>query len=82
MIPNILKQLAGGGPTAQIKQMMSMIRGAGNPQAMLNQLAANNPQLRQVMEIVNQYGGDPGKAFYATAEKMGVDPQEILDMMK
>lgn len=34
------------------------------------------------MEIVNQYGGDANKAFYAIAKEKGIDPQEILDMMK
>ena len=62
--------------------MMSMVRSAGNPQAMLNQLAMNNPQLRQVMEIVQKHGGDPMAAFRAEAEARGVDPEEILGMLR
>lgn len=65
-----------------IKQMMSMVRSAGNPQAMLNQLAMNNPQLRQVMDIVQRHGGDPVAAFRAEAEARGVDPDEIMGMLK
>lgn len=65
-----------------IKQMMSMIRSAGNPQAMLGQLAANNPQLKQVMDIVQKHGGDPMTAFRKEAEARGVDPEEILNMLK
>ena len=42
---------------AQIKQMMNMVNMAGNPQAMLNQLIMSNPQMKQAMEIVKQYGG-------------------------
>ena len=42
----------------------------------------NNPQMKQVMDVVNQYGGDPQKAFYAIAEQQGVNPQEILNMLK
>lgn len=34
--------------------------------------------MQQVMQIVNQYGGDPKKAFYAMAEQKGVDPNAIL----
>ena len=84
-IPAILQQL-GRNQMSQtlgpIKQMMSMVRSAGNPQAMLNQLAMNNPQLRQVMEIVQKHGGDPMAAFRAEAEARGVDPEEILGMLR
>ena len=66
----------------QIKQMMQMVKSAGNPQAMLQQLAMNNPQMRQVMEIVKKHGGDPMAAFRAEAKARGVDPDEILSMLK
>ena len=67
---------------AQVKQMLNTVRSAGNPQAMLNQLIQNNPQMRQVMDIVNQNGGDPKKAFYAMAQQKGVNPDDILSMLK
>lgn len=82
-MPGILMQLAKNNPMmGQIKQMMGMLQGAQNPTAMLNQMVQSNPQLKQVMDIVNANGGNPEKAFYATAEKYGVDPQEILNMLK
>ena len=62
--------------------MIGMIRGAGNPQAMLAQLAQTNPQLQEVMRLVEKHGGDPMTAFRAEAQARGVDPQEILDMLK
>ena len=77
----ILRQLGGGIPP-QIRQMIGMIRAAGNPQQMMAQLMQTNPAMRQVMDIVNQYGGDANKAFRAMAEQKGIDPQEIIDMMK
>ena len=82
-MPGILMQLAKSNPmTQQIKQMMSMFKGAQNPQAMIEQMASGNPQFKQVMDYINQAGGDPQKAFYQAAERMGVDPQEVLDMFK
>ena len=84
-IPAILQQLGKGqmGQTAaRIKQMMGMVRGAANPQQALNMLAMNNPQMKQVMEIVDQYGGDSMKAFQEMAKQCGVDPEEILGMLK
>lgn len=61
---------------------MGMLKSAQNPQLMLNQMITNNPQMKQIMDIINQSGGDPKKAFYSVAEQKGVDPQEILDMLK
>ena len=61
---------------------MQMVRSAGNPQAMLGQLLQNNPQMRQAMNLVQQYGGDAQKAFYALAQQRGVNPDEILSMLQ
>ena len=62
--------------------MMGMLRTAQNPQAMLNQMVMNNPKLKEVMDLVNQYGGDPEKAFYSLSEQKGINPQDVLDMLK
>lgn len=67
---------------SQIKNMMNMIRSARNPQAMLQSMMRNNPQMRQVMDLINQSGGDPKAAFYKLAQEKGIDPQQILDMLK
>ena len=77
--PQILQQL-GGRLTIppQIRQMISMVKSAGNPQLMLNQLIQNNPQ---IMQIVQKYGS-ADKAFYAIAEEKGINPQEIIDLLK
>ena len=81
-VPGILQQLAKNSPMmGQIKQMMSAVRMAQNPQAALSQLAANNPSMKRVMDIVNQYGGDANKAFLAVAEQNGINPQEIMNML-
>ena len=62
--------------------MMQMIRSSGNPQAMLQQMMQNNPQYQQVMQLVNQAGGDPKQAFYQMANQMGVNPDEIISMLR
>ena len=67
---------------AKIKQTMQTIRTAANPQAALNMMIMNNPQMKQVMEIVNRYGGDPMRALNEMARENGLDPDEILGMLK
>lgn len=84
-IPAILQQL-GKNSMAQaaqpVRQLMNMLRSAQNPQLLLNQLVMNNPQMKQVMDIVQKHGGDPMTAFRKEAEARGVDPNEILNMLK
>ena len=70
------------GNSGGIMGMINMIRGSKNPQQMINNLAQTNPQMQQVMTTVNQYGGDPKKAFYAIAKERGVDPNSILSMLR
>ena len=82
-IPGMLLQLAKSNPMmSKVKQMMGMVNGAQNPNAMLNQMMSSNPQLKQIMDVVKENGGDPKTAFYSMADKMGVDPQDILNMLK
>ena len=64
---------------SQARQMAQAIKSCGNPQAMVSQMLAQNPQVNQ---IINQYGGDAKTAFYKYAEANGIDPNEILQMMK
>ena len=84
-IPAILQQL-GKNNMAQlaqpVRQMMSMVRTAQNPQAALSQLIMNNPQMKQVMDIVQKHGGDPMAAFRKEAEAAGINPDEIMGMLK
>ena len=82
-IPGILQQLVKNNPMiTQVKQMFGAVNAAQNPQMMINQLMNNNPQMKTDMDAINQDGGDPKKAFYDLAEQKGINPQDILDMLK
>ena len=49
---------------------------------MLQNLIQNNPQMQQVMTLVNQAGGDPKTAFYQMAQAKGVNPEDILSLLR
>ena len=55
---------------------------ASNPQALLSQMVNSNPQVKQAMDYVNNNGGDAKAAFYQLAQENGVDPEEIINMLK
>lgn len=59
--------------------MSQMIKTCGDPQGLVNQMVNQNPQINQ---IIKQYGGDPKTAFYKYAEANGVNPDEIINMMR
>ena len=66
----------------QIKSMMQMVKAARNPQAMMQVMAQQNPKMQQVMQFVQQNGGDAKTAFYKLAEQQGVNPDDVLNMLK
>lgn len=85
MIPQILQQLSANQMPLNlsgVKQMMNVVRNAGNPNAMIQSIMQNNPQMQQAMNLVQQYGNDPQKAFYALCEQKGINPNQILDALK
>lgn len=62
----------------RLSQMISQIKSMGNPQMMIQQM----PQYKEIMNYVNQNGGDAKSAFYAKAKEMGLDPDEIVKAMR
>ena len=74
--------LLQGMMNPNLKQMLQMLRVARNPQEMLSQMMQNNPQYREIIDYIQQNGGDPKQAFYKKAQEMGVDPNEILSQLQ
>lgn len=66
----------------QIKNAFNVIKNSNNPQMLLQNMIRQNPQMQQVMNIVRQNGNDPKTAFYALAKQRGVNPEQILQMLK
>ena len=84
-LPAILQQLSRNSMAQMaqpIRQMMSAVRSAQNPQLALNNLIMQNPQMKQVMDIVQKHGGDPMTALRKEAEAAGINPEEIMGMLK
>ena len=81
-IPTILQMLgtnraAANPQIGQLKQMIGMIKNAGNPQAMVQQMMQNNPAMSQAMEYVQKHGGDAKAACEALAKEKGINLQDL-----
>ena len=64
----------------QVKRMMNMFRAASNPQQMLMQAAQQNPAIGTVMQMCN--GKNPKDVFYEQCQKMGVNPDDIINQLR
>lgn len=73
------KNLLSNGNVQQMANMMKTMR---NPQAMLNQLSQNNPQVKELMTMLQTSGKSPKDMFYQVAQEKGVDPEEVLKMLR
>lgn len=65
-----------------IKNMIQVMKSAGNPQMMFQQMLSQNPQLKQAVDYVNANGGNAKQAFYKLAQEKGIDPDKVLQMLK
>lgn len=66
----------------QFQNFMALSKGM-NPNAIMQILMNNNPHVSGIMNIVNtKYGGDPKAAFYDIAKQKGVDPNQIIGMLR
>ena len=79
----LLSLLGRANPAMQtLKQMIGMARAAKNPMAAINQMAGQNPQMQQVLQVVQQNGGDAKTAFYNLAQQRGVNPEDVLNELR
>ena len=65
-----------------VRNLLTMMRGAANPNALVQGLLQNTPQYRQAMDLVRQNGGDAKTAFYNLAQQKGIEPNEILNLFR
>ena len=59
--------------------MAKALKFAKNPQAAAEQMLVENPQLQAAVNMAN---GNYQKAFELKAQELGVNPNDILDLLK
>lgn len=63
-------------------QLFNMAKSMRNPNTFLDAMLKSNPNYQQVINYINQNGGDPKTAYYKLAEEKGVDPDEFIKQFK
>ena len=87
-IPAILQQLqrsqASVSPSnlQKVRGMMQMVRTAQNPTAAMQSVIVQNPEIKSVVDELQKSGGSAKDAFYAIARRKGVNPDEVISLLK
>lgn len=66
---------------SQIRNTMEMLKGAKDPNAMLLNMANQSPQMKKVLDFAKTCK-NPKEAFYKMAKEKGVNPEEILSLLR
>ena len=69
------------GKASLLPQMIGVLKASSDPMAAINQMAATDPRMREVQQVINQ-NGSIQQAVYALARQKGVDPQAVLDQAR
>lgn len=66
----------------QLMQMLTMLNASGNPQAMLNQMAMNNPTLQRAMKMVEGKSDQEIKGIVLNlARQQGITDEQLGNLM-
>ena len=57
--------------------MISVMKNAGNPQALMQQMMQNNPAMSQAMQYIKENGGDPKAACEKLAREKGINLKDL-----
>lgn len=63
-----------------VKRMMGMYKAAKNPQAALQMMAQQNPQINGILQLCGP--GGLKNSFYQLCREQGVDPEEVLRQLQ
>lgn len=79
---NPLMGILGGAAPAQnnIVQMIGMLKNAGNPAAMIQNMAQSDPAIKRAVDMCR--GKNPQQVFMEQCQAQGINPQQIIGNLK
>ena len=66
----------------QIKSLMNFMNSGGNVNGMIQSMLQNSPEYRTINDLLQKHNGDARAAFYDMAQQKGVDPNQVLNMLR
>lgn len=74
-----LNQQSSNGQSFNPFEMAKAVQRAANPNNMMLSLIQQNSQVKEVLNFVQQNGGNPKEIFFKLAKQKGIDPSSILN---
>ena len=82
-MPNpILEMLNGPKIPNNIIQTFKALQQSSNPNQFMENLIQTNPQVQQIVQMVQNSNMSPKDLFYSMAKQKGVDPEQILKQLQ
>ena len=64
-----------------IMQMYKTVMFAQNKNQAISNLAQQNPQVQQVLNFINQNGGNAQQLYYNACQQRNIDPNIIINQL-
>ncbi len=64
---------------SQLQSMQGLQGGMGN---MMQMMAQNNPQIKMIMDMMNNGGGNPEQIVTQKLQEMGIDKNEFMQELQ
>jgi hypothetical protein len=74
--------MQNNGQINQIKQLANALKNSNNPMQLLQNVGQNNPQIANVMSMLNNSGMSAKDMFYQVANQRGINPNDIMSILK
>ena len=62
--------------------LLKNLMNSSDPHSFIQNMVANNPQLKNVMQLFQSSGMSPKQFFYQYAQQQGVNPDQFLNSLK
>lgn len=72
----------GNQQSNSLFEMYKQVRNSNNPNQVMEKVLPNLPKYKEIMQYIQNNGGDAKTAFYNMAAQKGVDPEKILTLLK
>lgn len=65
-----------------LKQILQILRVSKNPTELIAIAANQNPMMRKLQQVANQYGGDYNRAFVNICQQNNLNPDEVMSALQ
>ena len=72
----------GNQQSNSLFEMYKQVRNSNNPNQVMEKVLPSLPKYQEIMQYIQNNGGDAKTAFYNMAAQKGVDPEKILTLLK